>query len=1202
MRLRARLVSLVLAVLVPVVVVSTVMVVLLARGEQRAVEERLRDTARGLALAVDREAHSSVTALEALAASEAVTTRDLPTAYRRLGGVLPTRDGWQSITLLDAAGRQVLDVRAPLGAALEDWSERAVFREVRDQRAAVVSGLLDDNDGGSPYVFVGVPVLSGSEFAGVLGAHVDPGVFSRVLAQATISAGGAITLIDRDHVVVARTRDADGRVGRRAAEYGALAAARGREGILRGANGAGVDSYGAFSRGPMAGWSVIVNVPAASVEAPFVRALWGLGLAAGAAITIAVTLALLFGRRISRSITGLGAAVDRLARGEPPEVGPARVAEVDEVGRTLERASVLLRQRDVQRGRTAAELRAGNQILEALVSASPLAIMMLDAGGIVRMWNPACERLFGWRAEEVLDRVLPAVPSDQQGEFLATIMATLAGQPLRGVETRRRHRDGRLLEVRLFSAALPDASGRAAYALSLVDDITDGRRGERQRAAHHEVSRALTEAADIPAAGALALEAIGRHLDWSVGALWMVDAGAETIRCTQVWTANPRFRPFAAVSRETDHRRGAGLPGRIWLTGEPAWIEDVARDEHLPRTAVAESAGLRSAFGFPIAAGGRVLGVLEFFSVEERPRDVPLLELMATLGAQMGLFVQRRLADEERSRLLDVERAVREQAQAATTELRRLQAITDAALASLTVDDLLRELLARVRTVLGVDTAAVFMLDPERELLVMRAADGLESGVTSEPIPMGRGLVGRVALATGAAVVSEDVEQVALVSPFLERRGIRALLATPLVVAGRTTGVIRVGSRQPRAFGDDDGRLLQLVADRVAMAIDNAHLYEAERDARTEAEAASRAKDEFVAMLAHELRNPLAPIRAAIDVVGRLGVGDATVRRACEIVERQVAHLARLLDDLLDVARITRGKIELVKTSVDLRAAVDEALEATRPLLTAKAHRLTVQTGTEPLCVQGDRTRLVQIIGNLLNNAVKYTPTGGAIDVRAAIEDGAVTLRVRDTGVGIPAGMLDRVFDLFAQIDPSVARTEGGLGIGLTLVRSLVELHGGTVAAASEGPGRGSEFIVRLPVTPDSPAAGPARRPAVPARARRVLIVEDNADAAEILCTSLGLAGHDVKVATDGLAGVERALAETPEVMIVDVGLPGLDGYEVARRVRHALGEQVVLVALTGYGRPEDRRRTHEAGFDAHLVKPVDPAALDEIVRSDRAA
>jgi signal transduction histidine kinase len=359
----------------------------------------------------------------------------------------------------------------------------------------------------------------------------------------------------------------------------------------------------------------------------------------------------------------------------------------------------------------------------------------------------------------------------------------------------------------------------------------------------------------------------------------------------------------------------------------------------------------------------------------------------------------------------------------------------------------------------------------------------------------------------------------------------------------------------------------------------------------------SRHKDDFLAMLAHELRNPLAPILSAMQVIRRHPDNEEVVQRAREIVERQVRHQARLLDDLLDVSRITRGRIRLRKAPVDLRAAVSAAVEATKPLIDARGHTLSVVLPDEPLRVEADPTRLTQIVANLLDNAAKYTNPGGTIEVAAERESGSVRLRVRDSGVGIPADMQARIFDLFTQVDVPIARSLGGLGLGLALVRSLAELHGGTVSVTSEGSGRGSEFTVRLPPGRAEAAPTPGA-PSAPG-GRHVLVIEDNADAREMLRIALELDGHRVETAGDGLSGVEVALRATPDLVLVDIGLPGLDGYAVARRLRAELGDRVTLVALTGYGQSDDRRRTTDAGFDAHLVKPVDPDVLSRALATN---
>ncbi|MBL8795586.1 MAG: response regulator [Planctomycetia bacterium] len=369
-----------------------------------------------------------------------------------------------------------------------------------------------------------------------------------------------------------------------------------------------------------------------------------------------------------------------------------------------------------------------------------------------------------------------------------------------------------------------------------------------------------------------------------------------------------------------------------------------------------------------------------------------------------------------------------------------------------------------------------------------------------------------------------------------------------------------------------------------------------EQAARAEAESATRAKDEFLAMLAHELRNPLAPIRNALEIV-RLHdpEGRAPSHHAWNIVARQVEHLVRLVDDLLDMSRITRGKINLQLETVGLADVVARAVEASQPLIQARRHELQVDLAAEPLFVRADPVRLSQVLLNLLNNAAKYTPEGGRVSITARSEDGQAVIRVRDTGMGIPAETLPKVFDLFSQAERTLDRAEGGLGIGLTLVQRLVEMHGGSVGAHSDGPGHGSEFTVRIPVLPAGTRSQetPAPSAALPHTQRRVLVVDDNVDSAESLGILLRLNGHEVRTAYEGRAALDAAREFQPQVVLLDIGLPGLDGFEVARRLRSDPATQrSCLVAVTGYGQEEDQRRTREAGFNHHLTKPVDPEVL----------
>ena len=362
---------------------------------------------------------------------------------------------------------------------------------------------------------------------------------------------------------------------------------------------------------------------------------------------------------------------------------------------------------------------------------------------------------------------------------------------------------------------------------------------------------------------------------------------------------------------------------------------------------------------------------------------------------------------------------------------------------------------------------------------------------------------------------------------------------------------------------------------------------------------ADRRKDEFLATLSHELRNPLAPIRNALEVLRRAGGDPKQTARAHAIMERQLHQLVRLTDDLLDVSRITRDRLELRRERLDLRSAVQSAIETTQPLIDAAAHVLKINAPTSPIWVHADFTRLAQAFANLLNNAVKYTERGGQISIGLGSEADAATVTVRDSGIGMSRDTMAHIFDMFRQSDESLDRARGGLGIGLTLAKRLVELHGGTIEAHSEGPGLGSSFLIRLPLAAQTPErAVPADEPRADVAPRRVLIAEDIPDAAEMLRLMLDLMGHDVRVAADGVQAVAIAKEFTPDVALLDIGMPRMDGYQAAREIRAALGGSVLLVALTGWGQEEDQRRSREAGFDHHLTKPAEPAMLEDLIAS----
>lgn len=386
-------------------------------------------------------------------------------------------------------------------------------------------------------------------------------------------------------------------------------------------------------------------------------------------------------------------------------------------------------------------------------------------------------------------------------------------------------------------------------------------------------------------------------------------------------------------------------------------------------------------------------------------------------------------------------------------------------------------------------------------------------------------------------------------------------------------------------------------AQTLARALDTARreLEETLREVRE----ADRRKDEFLAMLGHELRNPLTSASNAVQLLAVYDRDNPNLQRYREVVRRQLQQLNRLVDDLLDISRVSRGKIALRREVISLSSAVEQALEISRPIIEARRHALHVVLPDSPLWVDADSVRLAQVFSNLLINAAKYTDPGGSIELRVDQETDRAVVRVRDTGKGLPKEQLERVFEPFSQFHTTLDRRDGGLGIGLALVRELVQMHGGSVSASSEGPGKGSEFVVCLPLSTAPNSSSPRQRRSLTSPSRRVLVVDDNQDAVETLAELLEVWGHNVWTAADGPSGLQAAAEHNPEVILLDIGLPVIDGYEVARRLRAMPGlDSTWLIALTGYGQPEDRQRALAAGFDYHLTKPLDPAVLQQLLLS----
>jgi signal transduction histidine kinase len=464
-------------------------------------------------------------------------------------------------------------------------------------------------------------------------------------------------------------------------------------------------------------------------------------------------------------------------------------------------------------------------------------------------------------------------------------------------------------------------------------------------------------------------------------------------------------------------------------------------------------------------------------------------------------------------------------------------------------------------------------------------------------------------LQTGGRVIARDVAGCEFMAGTADQAtlleaGIRSAQTTPLVSrAGKTLGMITTHWVTPHQPSERDFRLLDILARQAADLLERTQAEEALRRSESQLKEADRRKDEFLATLAHELRNPLAPLRTSLEVIRLADNAPEAVEDVRTMMEEQVALLVRLVDDLLDVSRITSGKIRLQRRPTELAGLVATAVQANRAAIDAGQVSLTIDVPDTPVLLDTDSTRFVQVVSNVLHNAVKFTDPGGDISVAAELTHPAaaqvpeVILRVKDSGVGISRAMLPRVFELFAQDDATAHRSHTGLGIGLALARHIIEMHGGSIEAHSDGPGLGSTFTVRMPISngvAEAPVAAPPI--AAPRISRRVVVIDDNPAAARALQRLVTAIGGECRVAHNGETGLATVREFRPEIVILDIGMPRLDGYETCRRIRQEVGSDVVVVALTGWGQERDKQKAMRAGFDVHLTKPADPLVLEELL------
>ena len=1084
-------------------------------------------------------------------------------------------------------------------------------------------------------------------------------------------------------------------------------------------------------------------------------------------------------------VVGLGNHTVLIAKGgEERPIDDSAAPIKDAAGKII---GVVLTFRDVTEQRRAErEIRQSEARNRAILETALDCVITMDHAGKVVEFNPAAEKTFGYRrdqiiGEELCEFIIPRSLRERHRAGMAHYLKMGEGPVLgKRLELPALRADGTEFAAELAICRIP-TDGPPLFT-AYLRDITEQKRAEHHRNARLAMTQALSEAATVEAGASGVLRAVCENVGWDVGFFWNVSDEGDRLMCRARWhNRDAAVTEFETISCSRTFEKGEGLPGRVWASLKPAWISDLSQDTNFPRLTSAVQCGLHSAFAYPIVVGDQFLGVIEFFTKCIRETDADLLEMMGTLAGNIGQFIERRGAEEERRRseqeladffenatiglhwvgpdgtILRANRAELDMLGYSREEyigrsiadfhvdegvicdiLNRLKAgekleeyparlrCKDGSIKDVLIDSSVlwrdgkfihtrcftrditerkqAEAIARAQeqrttTILESITDAFCSLNRDwRFVYANREAEKL-LGCTRDyligknhweeyPATLGtdvernfrRAVVENVTVKfehfyaphdrwyeihaypspDGLSVYFRDVserrradaamreseEKLRLLADTIpqlawmarpdgyifwyNRRWYEYTGTTPDQMEGwgwqsvhdpvqlpkvleRWKGSITSGEpfdmvfplkgadQQFRPFltrvnplRDEQGRILYWFGTNTDIS-EIKRMEEALRDA-------DRRKDEFLATLAHELRNPLAPIRNSLNILRMTG-GGAGADRLHEMMERQVAHMVRLVDDLLELSRISRGKIELQKQDVDLSAIIRHAVETSKPFIEAGGHQLTVSLPTERLTVNGDLVRLAQVFANLLNNSAKYTNPGGRITLTGKRDGSDLIVSVRDTGIGIPREMLGRVFEMFAQVNNELSRTQDGLGIGLNLVRTLVTMHGGTVEARSDGLGQGSEFIVRLPlsVTPgaESAAALPIATSDQKTSTRRILVVDDNRDSADSLGMLLKFLGADIHLAYDGPSALDAMRIFRPSIVLLDIGMPGMNGFEVARRIRQMpQGDKVRMIALTGWGQAEDRRRSEEAGFDHHLVKPVDLSALQGVLAS----
>jgi PAS domain S-box-containing protein len=791
----------------------------------------------------------------------------------------------------------------------------------------------------------------------------------------------------------------------------------------------------------------------------------------------------------------------------------------------------------LQQQRSEARVRRSEQELADFFENATIGLHSAGPDGTILRANRAELSMLGYSADEYIGHHVTEFHVD--AGIIEDILGRLrAGENVRSCEARMRCRDGSIKDVLIDSSARWD-DGRFIHTRCFTRDITERKRAEETQSR----LAALVESSEDAI--------IGKDLN---GTITSWNRGAEAL---YGYTAEEIVGKTVSVLIPPEHQDDF-----------PIIMERLRRGERVQHYETVR-----------LCKDGRRVNVA-----------LTVSPIRTTDGKIQGASkIARDITPRKRA-----EETLRKQSD-------RLRLLWEAAAVLLSADDpdaMLRTLFGKIGPHLGVDAYFNHVVPENGDVLRLSSSDGVsaESLRHLAQLELGEGLIGGVALRRRSLTASHIQHSDDANTQVLKLLGIRACACHPLLAGDRLLGTLSFASRVKDRFDDDEVAFIETISHYVTVACERLRLLNELRESGTR-------KDEFLAMLAHELRNPLAPIRTAVQVLHVKGSPLPDARWSRAVIDRQVQHLTRLVDDLLDISRITRNNLVLRRSPIELADVINVAVESSRPLIEQSGHELTVSLAPEPVYIDGDAVRLSQVFQNLLNNAAKYTERGGRISLVAERQDNGVVVRVKDTGVGIPRETLPRLFEMFYQADRSLERAQSGLGVGLALVRRLLEAHGGRVEARSEGVGKGSEFIVRLPVLAAPPTvaavsqAGNQEKTVV--SGLRILVADDNRDSADLFAMYLEMMGNEVHAVYDGVAAVEEAERFRPHALLLDIGMPRLNGEDACRRIRSTpWGRDALLIAVTGWDHDENRRRIVEAGFDAHLVKPVDPSSVAELLAS----